>query len=273
LDALPLGAINMHPSLIPRHRGAAPIYHTLLQGDEVTGVTVLEIHRQRFDAGRVLSQITVPVDPLVTYEPLARQLAALGAEQVIKALASYDDLLRHAVPQDERLATNAPKIDGSMAQVCWEKHQPRHIHNMWRAFGHSLGLHSHFRDKRIKLLTVEPPYSALYSHRKAPPTKLFVPSVETVEAGRVEYDPKRSLLWVKCAVPLGVASSAPSDDTDAADCLKREAEGWIGVREVQMEGKRAMDALAFRNGFIAPARTAHNPVRFITVPFERIAAQ
>jgi len=144
---------------------------------------------------------------------------------------------------------------------------------------------------RIKLLTVEPPYSALYSHRKAPPTKLFVPSVETVEAGRVEYDPKRSLLWVKCAVPLGVASSAPSDDTDAADCLKREAEGWIGVREVQMEGapsaqrillttdklgesgKRAMDALAFRNGFIAPARTAHNPVRFITVPFERIAAQ
>jgi len=50
------------------------------------------------------------VDPLVTYEPLARQLAALGAEQVIKALASYDDLLRHAVPQDERLATNAPKI-------------------------------------------------------------------------------------------------------------------------------------------------------------------
>lgn len=111
LDALPWGAINMHPSLLPRHtypppspnpsipqptnqpasqpmidwltgltgraacgwvsrhRGAAPIYHTLLQDDSVTGVTVLEIHRQRFDAGRIFSQTTLVPIHIPLYPP------------------------------------------------------------------------------------------------------------------------------------------------------------------------------------------------------------
>lgn len=270
LDALPWGAINMHPSLLPRHRGAAPIYHTLLQDDSVTGVTVLEIHRQRFDAGRIFSQTTLPVDPVITYEPLARQLATVGAQKVLETLASYEASLAHSVPQDDRLSTRAPKIDGAMAQVHWERHQPRHVHNLWRALGHSLGVHTYFRSNRLKLVGVVPPYSATSSRREPcpawpipeSPTWPAAVSPGAAAPGQVEYDARRKLLWIKCAAPSGVPApegSAANEDAEAAESRRREEEGWVAVREVQIEGRRVMGAAAFKNGFLAPSHTSRLP--------------
>lgn len=66
MEKMTRGAINMHPSLLPKYRGAAPITHTLLNGDTTTGVSVIDIDLDRFDTGRILYQEKHPVTPGMT---------------------------------------------------------------------------------------------------------------------------------------------------------------------------------------------------------------
>lgn len=79
LDALPLGAVNVHPSLLPRYRGAAPIERCLMSGDTATGVTLVEVSRDRFDAGRILLQQAVPLPLSATRSTMVPMLARYGA--------------------------------------------------------------------------------------------------------------------------------------------------------------------------------------------------
>ena len=66
LDRMRWGALNMHPSLLPRYRGAAPISHALLAGEAATGVSIIDVHRHAFDAGRILRQEATPIGPAET---------------------------------------------------------------------------------------------------------------------------------------------------------------------------------------------------------------
>eukprot|EP01138_Halocafeteria_seosinensis_P007807 gb/GECG01007977.1/.p1 GENE.gb/GECG01007977.1/~~gb/GECG01007977.1/.p1 ORF type:complete len:298 (+),score=28.58 gb/GECG01007977.1/:1-894(+) len=82
LGKLNWGAINMHPSLLPHYRGAAPIHHVLLDDQSETGVSVIEIHPEQFDSGKVISQKKVPIHDSDTYCTLRARLAAAGASLV-----------------------------------------------------------------------------------------------------------------------------------------------------------------------------------------------
>ncbi|GAB4285366.1 MAG: methionyl-tRNA formyltransferase [Coriobacteriia bacterium] len=112
------GCINVHASLLPRHRGAAPIERAILAGDTVTGVSIMRME-EGLDTGPYALQVPVPIDDL-TAEQLADTLAAVGAEALIATLADISTGSVMWIPQDESQATYAPKITAEDVALCPE---------------------------------------------------------------------------------------------------------------------------------------------------------
>lgn len=115
-----LGCVNLHASLLPRWRGAAPIQHAILAGDALTGISLMQMDAG-LDTGPVLATRSIPIRPHVTAGELHDQLAVLGAELLADSLP---DLLAGqlvATPQAETLATVAPKLAKSDAALDWRR--------------------------------------------------------------------------------------------------------------------------------------------------------
>jgi len=120
LDAPRLGCINVHGSLLPRWRGAAPIQRALMAGDEKTGVTIMQIVRQ-LDAGDMLHKEEYVIGANDTASDLHDKLADLGAIGLGKVLAQMEAGAIHAEPQDESLVTYAEKLTKSEAVIDWQQ--------------------------------------------------------------------------------------------------------------------------------------------------------
>ena len=131
LLALPrLGMINVHASLLPKYRGAAPIHRAVMAGESETGVTIIRLVRE-MDAGPMLRRAGVPIGPDDTSEALDRTLAELGAAVLMEAV---DDLDRgHAVEtaQDHALATFAPRLTREDGAIDWTR-PARAVHDQVR---------------------------------------------------------------------------------------------------------------------------------------------
>jgi methionyl-tRNA formyltransferase len=116
LDLPPHGCVNVHASLLPRWRGAAPIQAAILHGDAVTGVTIMKMD-SGIDTGPMLSQRATPIAPNDTAATLSPKLAVLGAELLLETLPAYLSGKLQPLPQDVFLATYAPmlkKEDGAL---------------------------------------------------------------------------------------------------------------------------------------------------------------
>lgn len=118
LDAFPLGCINVHGSLLPRWRGAAPIQRALMAGDDKTGVTIMQIVR-KLDAGDMLHKEEYVIGPEDTASDLHDHLAHLGAIGLAKVLAQIEAGTVHAERQDESLVTYAEKLEKAEADIDW----------------------------------------------------------------------------------------------------------------------------------------------------------
>lgn len=117
LSASPGGAINLHASLLPKYRGAAPINWALARGETTTGCTVFRIV-SRMDGGPILAQDALEIDPNETAGALHDRLAVLGARSVESALAQFENgRIPDGAAQDDRLATLAPKLKKSDGQI------------------------------------------------------------------------------------------------------------------------------------------------------------
>lgn len=114
IEAFPLGCINIHGSLLPRWRGAAPILRAIEAGDNESGITIMKVV-EKLDAGDMLLKGSVPITAETTGETLHDAMAGLGAELIVKALDNWQNL--HAEPQDERLVTYAAKIDKAESRL------------------------------------------------------------------------------------------------------------------------------------------------------------
>jgi len=132
LDLPRYGCINLHPSLLPKYRGPAPIRFALLDGAKETGVSVIEM-ALKMDAGDLLAQekVSIPLD--MDCEQLERVLIPLGAETLLKVIKNYSHHVEHKTPQDPTLATYVQKIDATMAEIDWSQ-SAETIHNQIRAF-------------------------------------------------------------------------------------------------------------------------------------------
>lgn len=118
LDIPPMGCVNIHGSLLPRWRGAAPIQHAILAGDTETGITIMKMDIG-MDTGDMLLKRVVPITPSTISQDLFETLAYLGAEMIVEYLQAPTNF--HAVTQPTEGVTMAPKIDKSMAQLDWNK--------------------------------------------------------------------------------------------------------------------------------------------------------
>ena len=114
IEAFPLGCINIHGSLLPRWRGAAPVQRAIEAGDNESGITIMKVV-EKLDAGDMLLKGSVPITAETTGETLHDAMAGLGAELIVKALDNWQNL--HAEPQDERLVTYAAKIDKAESRL------------------------------------------------------------------------------------------------------------------------------------------------------------
>jgi len=112
------GMVNVHPSLLPALRGAAPVEWAILNGLESTGVTIMQLDAG-MDSGPILHQIPHHIDPGITGGELSEHLAEMGAQALIEALALWERDGLKPVPQDHARATYAPKLTRAVAHIDW----------------------------------------------------------------------------------------------------------------------------------------------------------
>ena len=149
LQIPPLGCLNIHPSLLPKYRGAAPIHWTLMNGDSVTGVTTFFIGGQ-IDAGNIFLQQSLEILPWEDYGSLHHRLSVLGAVLALKSLDLIAQSKVTTYPQDESQATPAPKIRNEHCRIDWNR--PAHtICNQIHALSPQPGAYTYFQGKRLKL--------------------------------------------------------------------------------------------------------------------------
>ncbi|HXV91250.1 MAG TPA: methionyl-tRNA formyltransferase [Gemmatimonadales bacterium] len=116
----PRGMVNVHPSLLPELRGAAPVEWAILRGLEKTGVTIMQMEAG-MDAGPIIHQIPHRIDPDVSGGELSDHLAEMGAQALVEALAMLEQDALRPVPQDHSRATFAPKLTRELARLDWTK--------------------------------------------------------------------------------------------------------------------------------------------------------
>jgi len=132
LEAARIMPINVHASLLPRHRGASPVEGALLAGDPETGVTIMRV-TERMDAGPIILQRTIPIAPAETQGTLKDKLAELGAAALIETLAMLRRGELHETPQDDNLATYTSPVTKDHSVIDWEG-DARSIERMTRAY-------------------------------------------------------------------------------------------------------------------------------------------
>jgi methionyl-tRNA formyltransferase len=120
LDAFPLGAFNLHASLLPRWRGAAPINRAVMAGDAETGVIVMKME-EGLDTGPVAMAERMPIGPDATAGDLHDRLARLGADLMVRALAALERGSLTLTPQSDSGVTYAHKIDKDETRIAWDR--------------------------------------------------------------------------------------------------------------------------------------------------------
>ncbi|KAF2075272.1 hypothetical protein CYY_003401 [Polysphondylium violaceum] len=240
LSKFKYGGINMHPSLLPRHRGAAPMYHTILENDDTTGISVIELHPQRFDAGNILMQVKdnqYRKDKL--YLQVLNELAELGSKSIMETLREFPKLSSEAKPQGEQGKTLAPKVNRQMSKIDCTNSTRKDLWILYRAFSDNISLHcmiynkKYKTNKRIKVRGMITPYqidpllefadtenqsiyqsleSDLQSYQTRFPQSELSPGTYFLETDKSKS--YHNIMWLKCK------------------------DGWVGVTKIFEEGKK-----------------------------------
>lgn len=155
LDMPQVACINLHASLLPKYRGAAPIQRCIINGEKETGVTIMHMVK-KMDAGDMIKTATVPIEPNTTYGELEQRLCQVGSELLLTAIREFESGTSQRVPQDHTQATLAPKIELEDCQIDW-KLSAQVIHNLVRGVNPHPGawcfVEVKGQRKRLKILT------------------------------------------------------------------------------------------------------------------------
>lgn len=197
LDLPKLGCLNVHPSLLPRLRGASPIATAILQGDEITGITIMLLDAG-MDTGPILNKREVPISADDTTGSLAIKLAQTGAQLLTETLPLWIDGRIKPQPQEESRASYSKVINKSDGEIDWQ-FSTLELWRRVRAFDPWPGCYTWWRGKRLKLGQVVP----LYGERPGKPGEviaLSAPATVGVGTGdgvlgllRVQLEGKREM--------------------------------------------------------------------------------
>ncbi|MGB7212889.1 MAG: methionyl-tRNA formyltransferase [Gemmatimonadales bacterium] len=154
LSLPPRGMINVHASLLPRHRGAAPINWAILSGDQVTGISIMQMEAG-LDSGPVYHQVETPIDATDTAGSLTDRLAVLGAASLIEGLTLIESGIARAAPQDPASVTLAPKTTRDLTRIDWTEDAVQ-VARRIRAFDPAPGAWTTHEGHDIKLFSPMP---------------------------------------------------------------------------------------------------------------------
>ena len=146
----PHGCVNVHSSLLPKYRGAAPVNWAIVRGETRTGVTTMRIARA-MDAGGIYLARETEIGPHQRASELSRRLAPMGAALLLETLSGLEAGTLQAVPQDHGAATRAPLIRRQDGLVDWSL-PARSIYNRLRGFDPWPGIFTFFRGRRLRIL-------------------------------------------------------------------------------------------------------------------------
>ena len=148
-----IAALNVHPSLLPKHRGASPIQRAILEGDVKTGISIAEITKD-LDAGDVFAQIETPIDLYENAHQLSERLSKLAAQLLLEVIEQQKNGNLKKSPQNLADATYAKKINKEEGKIDWSK-PAQVIHNQVRGYDPWPGAFAFFQGKRLKILETE----------------------------------------------------------------------------------------------------------------------
>jgi methionyl-tRNA formyltransferase len=154
IDLPPLGNINLHASILPKYRGAAPIQWAIACGDLVTGVTTMKID-SGLDTGDILLQKEIPIEPKDTAETLAPHMAAIGADLMSDTLHGLRAGTVHPTPQDNSKASLAPILRKEDGEIDFRR-SAEEICNRLRGFQPWPGAYTNFRGKNLQVWDARP---------------------------------------------------------------------------------------------------------------------
>src|SRR5215212_1824095 len=217
-----LGCLNVHASLLPRHRGAAPISAAILAGDAETGVCLMRMELG-LDTGPVLARRSTPIDPTDDTPALTDRLAVLGREVLVETLPRWAAGEIVPVPQDDSLATYAPKITREDARLNWS----RSAEDLWRQVRAYRGWPDAFttwQGKQLKVLAARPEVAPAFQPPLPPDG----------EGGRGGGEPGRVVLV---------------SDRGAQRPAVVTGDGLLLLDTVALEGKRPADGADFVRGY------------------------
>lgn len=180
LNIPPAGVVNVHPSLLPKHRGASPIVGALLAGEEETGVTIM-LMDEGMDTGPILAQRAAEICPEDTLGSLENSLALVGAELLLETLPRWLEGRIDAQPQDDDRATFTKPVSRKDALIDWS--QP--AAEIWlriRAFNPRPGAHTTWRGKMLMVLRGDP--LAEWGGKGQPGRVLDLPAGVGVDTGQ-----------------------------------------------------------------------------------------
>lgn len=143
------GCINVHASLLPRYRGAAPIQRAIMDGLTETGITTILLD-EGMDTGDILLQSRIPIEPENTSGDVAKKLSEVGAELLLQTLDGLEKDQIAPKKQEEDKASYAPKIEKEEALLTWSLPALR-LANLIRALSPFMGAHTHLRGERLKV--------------------------------------------------------------------------------------------------------------------------
>jgi len=176
LSIPPHGAINVHPSLLPKYRGAAPIQWAIINGETITGVSIVRI-TPRLDSGDILLQKAVPIGPEETAGELHDVLAKLGAELLLEAIRGLKKSTLTSIPQDERLASYAPKLKKEDGLIDWAA-SAKKIACLIRGLDPVPGAYTYLDGKLLKLFR---PKAIPFTPKDTPPGTIIEAKPEGIQ--------------------------------------------------------------------------------------------
>ena len=224
LGAAKLGGINLHGSLLPKYRGAAPINWAIYNGEPTTGITIIHM-TPKLDGGPCLVKSETEIGPTETTETIEPRLALLGVQPVHEAiaiLAAWDGVSEVGEKQDRKLATKAPRLKKSDGQIDWTR-SAIEIANQIRAFQPWPGSYTNWHSEKLKQ-----------------PMRLIIHLVKVLDSDSA--DPSGADL------KPGQVISTISQDTNQPELIVQTGAGQISIEEIQPAGKRKMPVADFLRG-------------------------
>ena len=173
------GCFNIHASLLPRWRGAAPIQRALLAGDPVSGVTIMRMEAG-LDTGPMLLSRSVPIDARDSARSLQDKLASLGALLIEESLQALREGALAETPQPLEGATYAPKIGKAEAPIQWERHAEE-IARQVRAFNPAPVAETHFGGEQLRIWEAEALDAPVLSAAARPPGSVLTATREGID--------------------------------------------------------------------------------------------